>query len=733
VTTLRDLPRFLARTALTPTSLALIAAIVGAVAVSAALGGRGGGEPRVPVAVVNNDVIVTTGEGEDEQTVAAGRAVAADLTGPAPDDASLLDFTLTDENSALAGLESGGYYAVVIIPEDFSADVSLLGTDDPVTAQVRLQTNSVNGRLVGEVSEAVTAAAAAAFGGDLTVQYLESSYESQGELADGLGEAASGASDIEEGTADLSTSSQDLAEGAASSASGAAAVSDSAQQLLDGTDSVSSGARSVSSGADGLADGASRLAGGSTQAASASADVAAGADDLAGGLAGLAVAAKQVDDAAGTVDDGATQTSDGLASLQPVAAGSADASAQLAIALAQLAAACPPTAGPYCDQVEATVPVALAAAQQAAGVSQGVDTLAGGAAEVSEGTGQLVPATQGLAQGASTSEAAAAALAEAAASSATAAADVSAGAANLTSSSEELASGAADLSAGSDDVADGTYSLASGADEAAVGAADVADGADSLNEGADSLTDPTTELATSLDETAAEVPNYDEAERELLSQTVAAPVSTTVRELHPLTDPRASVVPLAILVALVSLLAAASAARSPLPEWAVRFGAGTGRIILVGLRPGLGAIAVAAAATLVLPAIGIGIARPLSVLALTAVGGLALLVVYQAIVSLARGRAPLVGVVLLALQLLALPWGLPIDLSPTWVQTLNQVLPIPVLYDGLNAAVVGADQSLSLVAVLVLIAWTAVGLLVTTLTIPRAYRRIETPPLVATA
>lgn len=733
MSTLSRFWRALARMIPAPTTIAVIAAIVGGVVVTAAFAGRGAGEPRVPVAVVNNDVIITTGEGEDERTIAAGRTVAADLTEPAPDDDWLLDFVLTDESSARAGLESGGYDAMVIIPEEFSEDVSQLGTDDPATAQVQIRTNSVNGRLVSEVSEQVTSAVTAAFGEDLTVQYLENSFAAQSELSDGLGEAASGAGDIADGTADLSTSSQDLAEGAASLSSGTASVSDSAQALLDGADSVTSGARSVSSGADDLVDGASQLADGSEQAADGSAQVATGARELAAALAGLTGAAEQVDDAATTVDVGATQTSDGLATLQPVAAGSADDSAELGRALAQLAAACPPTAGPYCDQVQAAVPLAVTAAQQAAGVSQGVDTLASGAAAVSEGTGELASATADVAQGASDSESAAASLAQASASSATAAADIAAGAQGLSSSSEELAAGAADLSSGSADLADGTYSLASGADETADGAVDVADGADSVNEGADSLTDPTAELATSLDSTADEVPNYDEAEGEQISQTVAAPVTTTVQELYPVTDARASAVPLAVLAALLVLVAAAAAARSPLPEWAVRSGAGTGRIIALGLRPGLGAIAVAAAATLAFPVMGIGIARPLTVLALTAVGGLTLLIVYQAIVALAPRRAPLVGVAFISLQLLAVPWVLPTDLSPTWVQTLGQVTPIPVLYDGLNAAVVGADPSLSLDAAVVLIAWTGVGLLVSALAIPRAFRRIETAPLLATA
>lgn len=706
-----------------PTTVALLAALVGGTLVGAAFSGRGVGEARVPVAVVNNDVIVTTGEGKDEQTIAAGREVAGDLIEPEPAGTSLLDFTLTDESRARSGLEDGDFYAMVVIPESFSDDVSKLGTDDPVTAQVQLETNGVNGRLVAAVSERVTAATAA-FGHDLTVQYLDNSLQAQDLLSDGLGEAAEGADDIAEGAASLSVSSEDLAGGADSLAQGAGELSSSTEQLESGAAVVSSGAADLSSGADDLVGGADRLAAGTQQVSKASRQVAGGAGDLAAALEGLSVAAKEVDAAAQTVSSAATQTSEGLATVQPVAEGLADGSAQLVLALNQLAQSCPPTAGPYCDRVEAAVPAAETIAQQSAAVSHGLGSLGSGAEELSEGASQLATATESLSDGVAAADDAGTALADASASSASAAADVASGAEQLSASSAQLATGASDLAAGSEDLLIGTSAVANGADQTGAGAADLADGADSLSDGANDLTEPTEELAASLDETADEIPTYDEDERKQVTRVVAEPVTTATQDLFPERDPTATPLPLAVLIALLCLTAAAFAVRPPLPTWALQNGGATNRIIVTGLRPALGAVSLAATATLLLP-VWFDVARPLSLAILTAAGGITLLAAYQAISAFAPRRGPLIGALLLLVQLIAVPWGLPIELAPDWIQSLHQVLPVPVLLDGLNVAIVGADRSSVGVAVFTLVAWTGASILLTRLAISRTYRRSQ--------
>ena len=87
---------------------------------------------RIPVAVVNNDKILT-----DPQPMAAGRALTASLTDPKPG-TTKLDWTLTGSKDATDGLKSGDYYAVLTIPSAFSSAIISSGTDTPVRGQVQL-------------------------------------------------------------------------------------------------------------------------------------------------------------------------------------------------------------------------------------------------------------------------------------------------------------------------------------------------------------------------------------------------------------------------------------------------------------------------------------------------------------------------------------------------------------------------------------------------------------------
>ena len=85
----------------------------------------------VPAAVVNLDDPVRTGKGEDRQTVAAGRLLAAGLTSPTDESEQSLGWELTEAEDAEAGLRDGSYYAVVTIPRGFSRTVAGVSGADP--------------------------------------------------------------------------------------------------------------------------------------------------------------------------------------------------------------------------------------------------------------------------------------------------------------------------------------------------------------------------------------------------------------------------------------------------------------------------------------------------------------------------------------------------------------------------------------------------------------------------
>ena len=95
-----------------------------------------GSRPAIPVAIVNNDKPVTTGSGKDQKTIAAGRELAADLNEPTPPNTTPLSWELLDAADAAEGLRHGGYYAVLTIPEGFSAAINSTSGNDPKSAEL---------------------------------------------------------------------------------------------------------------------------------------------------------------------------------------------------------------------------------------------------------------------------------------------------------------------------------------------------------------------------------------------------------------------------------------------------------------------------------------------------------------------------------------------------------------------------------------------------------------------
>ena len=142
---------------------------------------------NVPVAIVNNDTIIT-----DPQPMAAGRSLTAALTHPATPTQNLR-WVLSDQDDATAGLANGSFYAVLTIPSDFSSAILSSGTDQPVPGKVTLVSNSAASTTMPYLSQQVATAAAAALGNQVTVSYLGNVYDGFNSLAKGNQQAASGA------------------------------------------------------------------------------------------------------------------------------------------------------------------------------------------------------------------------------------------------------------------------------------------------------------------------------------------------------------------------------------------------------------------------------------------------------------------------------------------------------------------------------------------------------------
>ncbi len=224
---------------------------------------------EVPVAVVNNDQIITS-----PQPMAAGRALAGALTQPSSDQTNL-DWVLADTNDAQAGLENGDYYAVLTIPKDFSKAILSSGTDDPVQGKLTLVSNGAASTTVPYISRTIADAAATSLGNQTTQGYLGQVYDGFNQIASSNQKAASSAGQVADGTGQVSLGAKNLDEGADNLAAGLGQLADGADQLQGGTSSLAAapatwptgrvawrtGAQELDRGADPLAGSARTLAG----------------------------------------------------------------------------------------------------------------------------------------------------------------------------------------------------------------------------------------------------------------------------------------------------------------------------------------------------------------------------------------------------------------------------------------------------------------------------------------
>lgn len=714
-------------------ALALIPALLAAGGLWS-LGDRVADTDRVSAAVVNLDEPVTTGTGDQQQTVAAGRLLAAGLTSPTEDErdgAPRLDWQLTDAADARRGLDDGTYDAIVTIPADFSATVAALTRNEPRRAGFTVRSADGSGAVLGLISDDVARTTAAELGRRITGTYLEGLYGETARLGVRLGRAADAAGRIDEGAADLGAGARTLAAGATDLGGGVGTVAAGADRLRQGSESASAGAGALSSGLDQLSGGArrlssaaGRLARGGTQLGAGVDRLGEGAGQLATGSAGLASGLAELDRSlrplpasASHLADGAGAVSDGVAGWARVLRGW------------QQACAADPTLARYAALCAGTT--------QAVGADGSTaDRLVGGAAAVASGARELSDAAPRLSQGVSDA-------ADGAARLHTGAVRLSSGADRLSSGADRLAGGASRIGQGAGRLADGAGSAASGADrltsgtrelasgageladgatQAADGAASLASGAGRLAGGAERLGSGSGRLADGLRSGADAVPTMGAEQQQRLARAVAAPVVGRSEVAGAAESTAVGIAPALLVLALWLGVALVYVLRPALPPARLEEPGLPWRVALAGWRPALLAAVVQAALLVpVLALFGVSVARPAVLVSGLLLAAAVFAALVQGIVALlgpARGKATVL--VLLAAQALLLGGLLPVDTAPAAVRVLHGLLPLPAGADLVQAGVAGRGAVMG--SVLLLVAWGVVGLVLST----RAARRAAT-------
>lgn len=412
-------------------------------------------------------------------------------------------------------------------------------------------------------------------------------------------------------------------------------------------------------GAGQLADGAEQSAAGAQELASGSTASAAGAEQLAGGVAAYVGGAGQLAGGLGQLEQGLRGTPaapglpDAAAGVTAYTQGVSAISAQLDQAAAALAI--DPLDPVALGTVQALAPALAQAAAQGPALSQGLTAAADGAVS---------------------------------------------GAAQSAAGARELAAEGAQLTAGARELAGGLTQLSAGTGELATGL--------------DTLADGSRELATGLETGAAQVPSGDEDQVATAAEVVADPVEITLTRDNEVTELGQMVATFLVPIGLWIGALATLVVLPPLSRRVLASTAGTGRLLLAGLRPAaiLAAAQAAALVALLHLALGVDWALLPATVGLSLVIALAFTAVHALLVAWLGRAGMLVSLLLLALQLASLGGLVPVQALAEPFSSLAGVLPLGIAVTAMQQVIAGgaAAPVISGVVGLVLVALVATAL-----------------------
>lgn len=587
---------------------------------------------QVRAAVVNEDEIVEV-TGPDGTVQPVAIGRVLAADLIGDDDGSNYDWVLTDAEDASDGLATGEYKAVLTIPENLSAAATSTSGDPSRTVQGQLDLRTNDG--VNYINGTIAERILDAARTALNAQVTETYLDN-----------------VYLGFSDIRDSLQEAADGAAELSAGA-------RQLADGTAAAETGAQQLADGNRALADGAAQLDGAVSELASGLGLLRSQTGTLGQDTQRLADGADQV--AAGTGQINQTVQTVTQQLLDATANASADIDA-LAAQLSSLA-----------DQCEAAVPEGGCAALREAANRSGeltafVGTVRGQAEQVRADTAALAAGANQVAAGNR---------------------QLAGAVPTLISALDQAAGGASALADGTGRLADGAATAASGAEELATGVGQLADGAEQLATGS-------ADLADGLAQGADEVPVYGDEERANLASTVATPIEDAANRLNGVENYGTALAPYFMALALWVGAMAIYLLLRPFSDRAIASTAGSARIALAGLAPGvlLSAVQALLLVAVVEGVVGIHPADRLLLVGTALAAGTVFTAVNQMLIALFGAAGRFLALVVVSLQLTSAGGTYPIETAPAFFNFFHDLLPMTYVVDLFRAATAGGGQSI---------------------------------------
>lgn len=458
---------------------------------------------KLPVAVVNHDRPAVL----DGRTLHIGKDLAEELKGN-----DSLDFCFPSEEDAEKGLETGRYYMVITIPEDFSENAAALTAPSPEKMVLQFKTNPGTNYIASKMGETAMKELKNSIREEVTRSYAQVMIDKAAEAADGVAQAVDGIQNLDAGASSLAGGIAEAGEGGEKLASGTAAADESMVSLSKGlsvleekTSGLPAAASALDEGAGALTDGAQSISQGLDTLSTGVSDLQEGADALS---AGLNAVTGEGGAQSAQLRSGAAALRDALGAIistMPTAdSGPADITGDLSGLAAELSAL----------------------QQQAAALSQGIDAYTAGAdtaadagLQLAAGVTQLQAGVDSLRSGMS---------------------DLNSGIISLRSGTSSLAESAPALTEGITQAAGGAEQIQQqGTLALRLGAADLDNGLGQLGEGAADLKNGTSLLASEAARISSETEVFSDGSREQREEIVdmfAAPLEIEEEQVTYVAD-----------------------------------------------------------------------------------------------------------------------------------------------------------------------------------------------------
>ena len=477
---------------------------------------------KLPVAVVDHDRPAVL----DGRTLHIGKDLAEELKGN-----DSLDFCFPSEEDAEKGLETGRYYMVITIPEDFSENAAALTAPSPEKMVLQFKTNPGTNYIASKMGETAMKELKNSIREEVTRSYAQVMIDRAAEAADGVAQAVGGIQNLDAGASSLAGGIAEAGEGGGKLASGTAAADESMVSLSKGlsvleekTSGLPAAASALDEGAGALTDGAQSISQGLDTLSSGVSDLQEGADALS---AGLNAVTGEGGAQSAQLRSGAAALRDALGAI--VSAMPTGDSRSEATADSSAAAAADSGSGDTADipgNLSDLAAELSALQQQAAALSQGIDAYTAGADAAADAGLQLAAGVTQLRAGVDSLK--------------SGMSDLNGGIISLRSGTSSLAESAPALTEGITQAASGAEQIQQqGTLALRRGAADLDNGLGRLGEGAADLKNGTSLLASEAARISSETAVFSDGSREQRDEIVdmfAAPLEIEEEQITYVTD-----------------------------------------------------------------------------------------------------------------------------------------------------------------------------------------------------